>query len=96
MSGGSHNYTYRQMEEYYEDAMKDAEMNKIISDLIEVLHDLEWWQSGDNSEDVYRKTLNEFKIKWMRGFNTELLQKIINEEVEKTRVQLQKMIGIVG
>ena len=41
MSGGSYNYIYSTLEEECAGYMHDAEMNDMINDLCEVLHDLE-------------------------------------------------------
>ena len=46
--------------------MYDVEMNDLIKDLCIVLHDLEWWQSCDSSEERYRKTLSTFKKNGLR------------------------------
>jgi hypothetical protein len=69
------------------------EMNNLIKDLVPVLKELEWWRSDDISEEDYRKTLKEFKQKWLRNNSTENLKSIINEEVEKLRNELLTMIG---
>ena len=70
MSGGSHNYVYSRLSQECEGKMYDVEMNDLIKDLCEVLHDLEWWQSGDYSENQYRETVSEFKKKWLKGGRT--------------------------
>ena len=66
MSGGSYNYIYSRLLEECENRMYDAEMNDLINDLCEVLHDLEWWQSCDSSEEKYRATVEKFKAKWFK------------------------------
>lgn len=66
MSGGSHNYMYSRVEEEYADRMFDSQLNTMIKDLAGLLHDLEWWQSGDYSEETYRESLNKFKKKWLK------------------------------
>lgn len=65
MSGGSHNYISYKLEEECAGEMHDEELNGLIEDLCQVLHDLEWWQSGDISEAEYRNTVDEFKKKWL-------------------------------
>ena len=55
MSGGSYNYIYATLKDECGNQMHDAEMNDLINDLCEVLHDLEWWQSNDICEETYRK-----------------------------------------
>ena len=77
MSGGSYDYKYYTIEEYYVGAMYDAELDEMMEDLVEVLHDVEWWQSGDICEDGYRKTVKKFKDKW---FNTDRGERIMTRE----------------
>lgn len=94
MSGGSYNYIYSTLwNECYEN-MKDAEMDEMIHDLCDLLHDLEWWQSGDIGEEAYRKTLQEFKTKWFGGKREERLREYIDYQLSVTRSQLYDLIGI--
>lgn len=71
----------------------DAEMNDLIKDLCDVLHDLEWWQSADSSEERYRDTLAKFKAKWFRGSRQERLKGYIDEQISIVRSQLYSLIG---
>ena len=93
MSGGSYSYIYSKLSEECENRMYDAEMNDLIQDLCEVLHDLEWWQSADKSEEDYRKTVNAFKKKWLRGNNEQRLKGYIDEQISIVRSQLYSLIG---
>lgn len=93
MSGGSYSYIYSKLLVECEDRMYDAEMNDLITDLCEVLHDLEWWQSGDISEEGYRKTLMKFKAKWFKGDRQERLKDYIDEQIGIVRSQLYSLIG---
>jgi len=93
MSGGSYNYIYSKLSEECENRMYDAEMNDLIKDLCEVLHDLEWWQSYDSSEETYRLTLERFKAKWFKGDREPRLKKYIDDQIGIVRSQLYSMIG---
>ena len=93
MSGGSYNYIYIRLSEECENRMYDAEMNDLIKDLCEVLHYLEWWQSGDTSESSYRNTLTKFKAKWFKGDRQERLKGYIDEQIGIVRSQLYSLIG---
>ena len=93
MSGGSYNYIYSRLSDECENRMYDAEMNDLIKDLCEVLHYLEWWQSGDTSEEEYRKTLSEFKKKWFKGDREQRLKGYIDEQIDIVRSQLYSLIG---
>ena len=93
MSGGSYSYIYSTLSTECEGRMYDAEMEDLIKDLCEVLHALEWWQSGDYSEKSYRKELAKFKTKWFKEDRTERLKKYIDEQIGVTRSQLYSLIG---
>lgn len=93
MSGGSYSYIYSTLLNECDGAMYDAEMNDMIRDLAEVLHDLEWWQSSDSSEDKYRATLARFKAKWFKGNRKERLKGYIDDQIGIVRSQLYALIG---
>ena len=92
MSGGSYNYIYSRLSSVCENRMYDAEMDDLIKDSCEVLHDLEWWQSYDLSEEEYRKTLSAFKKKWFKGDREQRLKGYIDEQLSIVRSQLCSLI----
>ncbi len=94
MSGGSHNYISYKVEEYCVGEMYDAELNDLMKDLVPVLHDREWWQSGDISEEGYRKTVVEFKQKWFQKCRTERLQNYVDESINNLRNELYALVGV--
>lgn len=93
MSGGSYNYTCYRVEDEYVGAMHDAELDEMMKDLVDVLHDVEWWQSSDIGEDDYRKTVKAFKKKWFDSDRGERLKPIIDRKINKVRKELIDMIG---
>lgn len=94
MSGGSYDYLYGKIEEYLVGRMFDPELDALAKDFAQLCYDLEWWQSGDTSEKQYRKTVDEFKRKWLRGEDIKRLKGIIDEQLEEKRNELYQMIGI--
>lgn len=93
MSGGSYNYIYSKLKEECEGNMYDVEMDELIHDLADVLHDLEWWQSGDNSEKRYRETLAKFKSKWFKIDRNVRLKRYIDVQIGIVKRQLYELIG---
>lgn len=89
MSGGSYNYMYSRIEYEYAGKMHDSQLNAMMKDLIDLLHDLEWWQSCDCSEETYRETVKKFKKKWFKQTKIDV-QKQIESEFEKTKNELLK------
>lgn len=92
MSGGSYDYICYKLSNECDGRMYDAEMNDLIKDLCEVLHSLEWWQSGDTSESSYREELSRFKAKWFKGDRQERLKGYIDEQIDIVRSQLYSLI----
>jgi len=90
MSGGSYDYTCFRVEEAYENKMFDVELNEMIMDLCQVLHDLEWWQSCDIGEEQYRKTIQVFKDKWF-GKRDLRLRELVNQEFDKFRENIENL-----
>lgn len=87
MSGGSFDYEYSRIEDLYRGELDDADMNELLIDFCKVLHDLEWWNSSDYSEEQYRKSVEAFKKKWIRGYNDET-----NSRIENFKANLIKSI----
>lgn len=89
MSGGSYCYMFNRIEEEYVGRMFDSQLNSMMKDLVEVLHDLEWWQSCDTGEETYRRTVTKFKKKWFKQTKIDV-QKQIESKFEQTKDELLK------
>lgn len=89
MSGGSYSYKYSEIEYEYVGRMFDSQLNEMMKDLVGLLHDLEWWQSCDTSEEKYRESVNKFKKKWFRQTKIDV-QKYIESEFKRTKDELMK------
>ena len=93
MSGGSHNYIYYQIDENLSGEMEDAELNDLITDIVELAHDLEWYKSADKSRESYLKTVRKFKDKWFKQSRNERLKKYIDNAIKELHEELLNMIG---
>lgn len=89
MSGGSYNYMYSRINDEYVGRMHDLQLDEMMKDLVDLLHDLEWWQSCDCDEKRYREAVTKFKKKWFRQTKIDV-QKQIESEFEKTKNELLK------
>ena len=94
MSGGSHDYLYSRIEEEYCGAMHDIELNDLMTDIVNLLHDLEWYDSGDYGEDTYREAVNGFKQKWFGTSREDRLKRYIDMEVSSVRKELYELISV--
>lgn len=88
MSGGSFDYGYINLEEYF-GRMEDEQLNGMLKDLQKVLHDVEWYTSGDISEKSYRKTVTEFKKKWFGQSDVDI-EAHIEAQFEQKKNELLK------
>lgn len=93
MSGGSHNYIYYRIEEELCGRMKDRELDDLVSDIAKLAHDLEWWDSGDTSEETYRESVRKFKVKWCKAYREARLKRYIDEALEDLKKELHALIG---
>lgn len=85
MSGGSFNYMYARIEEEYSGEMEDLEMELLLKDFCSVLHDLEWYRSGDYGEEDYRRAVADFKKKWLRQSNEQRAQNTVDYALDKLK-----------
>ena len=92
MSGGSHDYLFYRMEEEYIGKMHDRELDELMKDICELVHDLEWYDSGDYGPDGYFDTVKEFKEKWFKQSRKDRLKKIIDDSVNELRDELVRMV----
>lgn len=88
MSGGSFDYGYINLGEYF-GRMEDEQLNGMLKDLQKVLHDVEWYTSGDISEESYRETVARFKKKWFAQSDVDV-KAYIEAQFERKKNELLK------
>ena len=76
MSGGHYEYLYCQIRDTYSGDFEDADMEALFDDMCDVLHDLEWYRSGDYGRGQYLIRIRDFKNKWLKGYDTETNSRI--------------------
>ena len=91
MSGGSMDYLCYKIENQLS-YVDDLEVKDLMTDLAELMHDLEWWQSGDYSRDSYEETLSKFKAKWFGDNRNERLKEYINTSLDGIKAEIDKLI----
>lgn len=92
MSGGSMDYVCYKVEEAA-DYVDDKEIKDLLKDLAKLLHDLEWWQSGDYSSSSYYETLNEFKAKWFGNSRNYRLEQYITTTLDNMKIEIGRLLG---
>ena len=93
MSGGSMDYIYCRLEGCATGKMRDRELEAMLKDFVKVLHDCEWSEDCDISDDEYFETVRKFKKKWF-GKRDERLKEIVEKSVEELKAELMRMIEV--
>lgn len=94
MSGGSMGYLYANIEDQAVGSMLDPELDDLMADVAKLVQKLEWFTSGDSSEDAYRKTVLEFKKKWFETDPCERLKSYVDQELDKVKKTLYDMLCV--
>ena len=99
MSGGYFNYAdgnlksemFGWVDEPY-DVMEDEEISELAWDLLDLIHEFDYYQSGDTRRETYIESKKEFKKKWF-GNRKIRREKIVDKKIDKLREELKEMIG---
>ncbi len=92
MSGGEWEYASYKIYDIA-DRVEDKEIAELLKDLGELVHDEEWYESGDYSRADYVETLNNFKKKWFKSSRQKRLAKMTVDELDHFKNRLLEMIG---
>ena len=100
MSGGHFNYLDSQLKNEIfgwvdrpTNVFEDLEISELVWDVLNLIHDYDWYESGDTCKETYLKAKAEFKKKWMdnRGVRT---KRIVDETLQRTKAELYETFNI--
>ena len=75
---------------------EDREISELVWDVLELIHDFDWYASGDTCEDTWLKKKAAFKEKWL-GKNRGLrIRQIVDAALEECRAELYKTFDVGG
>ena len=94
MSGGCKNYICYKIENELVGQMHDKELDDLMKDIAELVHDLEWFEDADYSYDTYKATADKFKNKWFGNSRSERLKGYIDSSIDELKKELYNMIGV--
>lgn len=89
MSGGAYDYKFEELKNTYVGRMHDIELDALMKDLIPLLKALEWWQSGDTSQEDYRSAVKNFKDKWISTEPKDRVSRLIDEALADAEDKLE-------
>ena len=99
MSGGKFGYYNKYLKDEMfvhsdrpNNVMEDDEISELVWDVLNLIHDLDYYQSGDTCRETYIESKKEFKKKWF-GNRSERLEQIVDKKIEQLREEVKEMIG---
>lgn len=74
----------------YHNIVEDIKLSALIFDVFELLHDYDWYASGDYCEETWIESKKKFKDKWFKsnpGLDEELIDSylaVVKEDIMKS------------
>lgn len=101
MSGGHFNYIDGNLKSEIfgwtnkpTNAFEDREISELVWDVLDLIHDYDWYASGDTCEETWLKKKNAFKKKWFSNRGVRIRQ-IVDNALQETKDELYKTFGFV-
>lgn len=100
MSGGRFDYKDSSLKnEIYgwtdrpSNVFEDREISELVWDVLDLIHDYDWYASGDTCKETYLKAKSGFKKKWLdnRGVR---VRRIVDDAIEQCKNELYNTFGL--
>lgn len=78
----------------WHDVLEDREISELVWDVLELLHEFDWYRSGDTGKDTYIDAKKAFKKKWFGGNRGLLIRRIVDDALAETKAELYETFGI--
>ena len=100
MSGGHFEYLNSRLKDEifgYEDKVKnvfeDREISELVFDVLDLIHEFDWYYSGDTDKETYLEAKAKFKKKWL-GNKGIRIKRTIDTALDEVRADLYETYGI--
>ena len=100
MSGGHFDYLDSRLKDEifgYENKVKnvfeDREISELVFDVLDLIHEFDWYYSGDTGKETYLEAKAKFKKKWL-GNKGIRIKRIIDKALDEVRAELYETYGI--
>lgn len=72
---------------------EDVEISELVWDILNLIHDFDWYTSGDTRWETYLEAKAAFKKKWLdnRGVR---VRRIVDEALQRTKDELYETFNI--
>ena len=100
MSGGHFEYLDSRLKDEifgYEDKVKnvfeDREISELVFDMLDLIHEFDWYYSGDTGKETYLEAKAKFKKKWLSSRGVRI-KRTIDTAIDEVRAELYETYGI--
>lgn len=67
---------------------QDLEISNLVYDVLRLIHDYDWYESGDTGEGNWVQAKEKFKDRWLRGNAKERISQYAQEALEQFKKEL--------
>lgn len=100
MSGGRFDYADSRLKNeifaYHDEpynVFEDREISELVWDVLTLIHDYDWYASGDTCKDTYLKKKAAFKKKWFSNSGVRV-RRIVDDAVDELKRELYETFSI--
>ena len=100
MSGGRFDYVDSRLKDEIfgwtdepSNVFEDREISELVWDVLNLIHDYDWYASGDTCKETYLKAKAEFKKKWI-GNRGVRVSRIVDEALKQCKDELYETFGL--
>jgi hypothetical protein len=101
MSGGHFEYVDGQLKnemfgwsDSWHNVMEDREISELVWDVLKLIHDYDWYKSGDTCKETYLKAKDKFKKKWFGGNRGVRVRQIVDNALAEAKSELYETFGL--
>lgn len=100
MSGGLFDYKDSSLKceifgygDQFRNVFEDREISELVWDLLDLIHEFDWYRCGDTCKETYLKAKTDFKKKWLdnRGVR---VKHIVDTALSELREELYETYGL--
>ena len=100
MSGGRFDYTDSRLKseifgwtDIPHNVFEDREISELVWDVLNLIHDYDWYASGDTCKETYLKAKAKFKRKWFSNRGVRI-RRIVDEAIKECKTELYETFSI--
>ena len=103
MSGGHFEYADQRAkneifgylgDEQKENVFEDEEISELVWDVFQLIHDFDWYKSGDTCEEKYLEKKSAFKKKWFKSDRKVRLKGYFDDRLKEVKDELYRLMGV--